>query len=209
MKFQICGRILGERIIDPLWSILKVLNRTGTKPSLSGPLRFAFCVISTGKIPSCVVVNYPKPLVSGCKWSQGVLYLISGSLSDVLRINPKWKQKFGSSVIYRHFCRYLPNFCHWNCSDNIVFRRGYHLCFVVRFLCDGMIYFSWGLINGFSSKVAFTINNEMPRKKFFCFDLGWHIIRCCPSFSDWNKVCIDDVHLQNWIIQRFFFVHPC
>lgn len=118
---------------------------------------------------------------------------------------PNESKEFGSSVIYRHFCRYLPNFCHSNCSDNIVFRRGYHLCFVVRFLCDGMIYFSWGLINGFSSKVAFTINNEMPRKKFFCFDLGWRIIRCCPSFSDWNKVCIDVVHLQNWTIQRFFF----
>ena len=56
--------------------------------------------------------------------------------------------------------------------------------------------FSWGLINGFSSKVAFTINNKTPRKQFFCFDVGLHVIRYCPSFSDWNKVCSDVVHLQ-------------
>ena len=74
---------------------------------------------------------------------------------------------------------------------------GDHLCSVLRFLCDGMIYFRWGLINGFSSKVAFTINNETPRKQFFCFDLVLHVIRYCPSFSDSNKVCIDVVHLQD------------
>lgn len=68
---------------------------------------------------------------------------------------------------------------------------GDHLCLALRFLCDGMIYFSWGLINGFSSKVAFAINNETPRKQFFCFDVGLHVILYCPSFSDWNKVCVD------------------
>lgn len=120
-KFQIYVQIFGKRINWPIVINLASFNRTGTKPSLAG----SFCGISSGK---SLFLSYCKLCEASCKWLQMItrcfFCVISGSVSDVLRINHKWKQKFRFKCYLPTFLSLSTSLCHINCSDNIVFHGG-------------------------------------------------------------------------------------